>query len=180
MNIEQSIRQRLGARAISDVEISDTLWKPDFDIADRYQNFANELMRIALLGIAAYGFLIKEVYMKDVVFQARIIEDIRYFIMGSAALGISLSLALAHRFLSTSCLYYQVLIMRSLKRLENAHWTNDEKEREKIFLADMRIAQRRKSRLGHIILISSSIFFAVGFLFAIFTFYTCFHRLPKG
>ncbi|MEO6550720.1 MAG: hypothetical protein ABIN94_22130 [Ferruginibacter sp.] len=178
MGMLKNIKNRPGAKSLSDVEIFDSTWKPDFDIVDRYQSFANELMRIALLGIAGYGFLIKEVYMIDPKFYPTLKETADYFWMGSVALGISLSLVLAHRFFSTSCLFYQIMIMRSLKRLDNPHWSIEEKESERHFLKNARDIQRTKSRTSHYILVSAATFFAIGFLFIIFVFYKFFHNLP--
>ena len=177
MDLIKSVKLRTAAKSIADVEIPDASWKPDFDIADRYQNFANELMRIALLGIAAYGFLIKEAYMKDPVHYPMSKEIANYLCLGSIALCISLILVLIHRFFSTACLYHQILIMRSLKRLENPHWTIEEKEQEKNFLAQARKYQMDKSRASYFILISASIFFALGFLFIIIIFYKFFYTL---
>jgi hypothetical protein len=174
----KGIKARAAAKLLSDVEIPDSSWKPDFDLADRYQTFANELMRIALLGIAGYGFLIKEVYMKDPKFYPMLGITRDYLWLGSIALGISLCLVLTHRFLSTACLYYQVLIMRSLKRLDNTHWSVEEKEAERSFLTDARNIQRKNSRTSHFVLVSAAVFFAVGFLFVIIVFYKCFKSLP--
>jgi hypothetical protein len=179
MNILKIIRDRQAARDIKDVEIPDASWKPDFDLADRYQNFANELMRIALLGIAGYGFLLKEVYMKEAKFFSMIVDTANYIIVGSISLGLSLTLVLAHRFVSTSCLYYQILIMRGLTRIGNSNWTDKEKEDENHFLSKARKAQRKKSRLSHHILVTACIFFALGFLFVIVVFYKFFHDFPK-
>src|SRR5688572_13754073 len=101
------------------------------------------MMRIALLGLAGYGFLISQVCMKDPKLYPILKELTHYLWIGALFLGLSLSLVLAHRFLSTSCLYHQILIMRSLKRLDNSHWSEREKEKEKLFLKTARDVQRK-------------------------------------
>jgi len=48
------------ARSIADLELDDRVYKADFEITNRYQGFSKELVRISLLGLGVYGFLIKE------------------------------------------------------------------------------------------------------------------------
>lgn len=43
-------------------ELSELKYKPEMEVADRYQSFITELLRLSLLGIAAFGFLYKEVF----------------------------------------------------------------------------------------------------------------------
>jgi hypothetical protein len=167
----KNIRSRQPAKHLSDVDIPDASWKPDFDITDRYQSYANELMRLSILGIAGYGFLIKEIYMSPNrhIFNLRNQEN--YLLFGAIFLGLSLSFVLAHRFYSTQCLYYQIVIMRSLKRLGNHHWTDEEKKTEEHFLKKFRKTQTKLSLISHYIIYCSAIFFALGFLFVFIVFY---------
>jgi hypothetical protein len=171
MRVPNQIKNRVPARSLSDVEIPDSSWKPDFDIADRYQNFANELMRISLLGIAGYGFLIKEVVMADDKFFPMIGEIGKHLWIGALFLAACLSLVLVHRFLSTDCLYYQSVIMRSLKRLENQHWNETEKESERLCLDEARGIQKSKSKTSHYVLIGASVCFAIGFIYLLVVFF---------
>ena len=167
MSVFSSVKARQPGRFISDLEVPDTIWKADFDIVDRYQSFANELMRVALLGIAAYGFLIKEVCLSENSNYSveKMFTSLAGF--GLCSLTISLIFALIHRFFSTSCLFYQILIIRSLKRLENQHWSDADKDLERDFLKYVREAQRNKSRASHSILIATVVFFAIGFILMI-------------
>jgi hypothetical protein len=178
MKMSERIKLRQGSKFISDLEIPDATWKPDYDIADRYQSFANELMRISLLGIAAFGFLIKEVYMKSPQYQVMLKEVAVCVWLGFISLGICVVLALAHRFYSTACLFYQTMIMRSLKRLDNKHWDTAEKETERDFLVMARSAQRKKSDVSHRILVLTAIFFIVGFLLVSIVFYKGLFQFP--
>ena len=177
MKMLYNLRTRPGARFLTDVDIPEESWKPDFDIVDRYQNFANELMRISLLGIAGYGFLIKEICMKDPKYFTIFSGLADPVWSGAICLCISLVLVLAHRFFSTSCLFYQILIMRSLKRLNNPHWTENEKELENKFLKGARVTQRIKSRTSHFILISASVFFSIGLISVVIVFFKFFSAI---
>lgn len=176
MNITNTVNLRTGAKSLKDVEIPDASWKPDFDLADRYQCFANELMRIALLGIAGYGFLIKELCGKGNRMESGLANCLW---IGAVCLCLSLTLVLAHRFLSTSCLYCQILIMRSLKRLDNSHWTEVEKDNERKFLDNTRNAQKKKSKFSHFVLVSAATFFATGFIFVIAVFHNLLLTISK-
>ena len=179
MSMWKNIRLRPPAKSLCDVDIPDASWKPDFDVADRYQNFANELMRISLLGIAGYGFLIKEVCMKDPRFLHMLNDFGIYLIIGAISLVLSLMLVLTHRFFSTSCLYYQIMIMRSLKRLGNAHWSLEEKKKEEIHLKKTRSLQGNQAVASRVILILASVFFSLGFIFVIVLFYKFINTIPK-
>lgn len=171
MSVISNVKKRQAARYLIDIDIPESTWKPDFDLIDRYQNFANELMRISLLGIAGYGFLISEVCMKDATYSHLLRPLSSTILFGAAFLGLSLVLVLAYRFISSACLFYQVLILRSLKRLEHAHWSEVEKEKEYIFLESTRKSQRDKSLLSRKILVGSSICFAIGFISIIILFW---------
>jgi len=58
-------KKRPAARSLKDLELKEDLWKPDFDIISRYQHFETEIIRLSLLGVAGYGFLISQVRMND-------------------------------------------------------------------------------------------------------------------
>jgi len=164
------IKSRPPARSLKDVDIPDSSWKSDFEVVDKHQSLANELMRISLLGIAGYGFLIKEVFMNDKKGISCSTTEKCFFISGAIALGLCLALVLMHRFFSTTCLYYQVAIMRSLKRQENDGWTSIEKEKEKDYLEKFRKKQSRLSDRSHFVLAASAVCFALGFICVLLVF----------
>jgi hypothetical protein len=45
------------------LDLPETEYKAEMDVAARYQAFTGELLRLALLGIAVFGFLYKEVFL---------------------------------------------------------------------------------------------------------------------
>lgn len=161
------MKDRHPARSIDDMKIPDEAWKPDFEIADRYQTFSTEIMRVALLGIAGFGFLISEIAMKQYDKFCDKVASLAWLeILAVSCLGLSLACALIHRFFSTSCLYYQVQIGRGLKRAENEskQWTETELENEKGFITKFRDEQRINSTKSHKILVTSAVLLAVGYV----------------
>lgn len=155
---------------LKDVDIPEASWKADFDVVERYQSFANEMMRISLLGIAGYGFLIKEICMKDRQFYSMLQVLKSSFGIGAICFLVTLIFSLAHRFTSTACLYYQVQIMRGLKRLENPHWSDEEKKDELLFIENCRKRQREISNTSHYILITASVDLFLDFYLLLFRF----------
>ena len=43
--------------------LDERAYKPEMELADRYQAFTAEILRLSLLGIAVFGFLFKEVFL---------------------------------------------------------------------------------------------------------------------
>jgi len=168
MSIFKNVRLRVAAKSLKDVDIPDSTWKADFDIVDRYQCLGNELMRIGLLGLAGFGFLIKEILPKG---RPLTSTCSNFMLLASLLIVFCIVLILFHRFKSTNCLYCQILIMRSLKRLENSHWNEIEIEKEKDFIEKTRKIQRRVSMAAHCSLIIAAIFFAVGLLLIMLVFH---------
>ena len=169
MRFLKRVQLREPARQLSDMEVPDTAWKQDFEIADRYQAYANEILRISLLGIAGHVFLIKEVLTSKHESCHVLLRENKVPI-GAAAISlvVAAALVLAHRFFSTACLYHQVLIARSLKRISNSHWTETEIVQERQFLNFNRNQQRGDHKTSKYLLILSAVFFAIGFICVIF------------
>jgi hypothetical protein len=47
------------ATRLSDIELPEAAYKADFELGSRYGDFVKEMVRLSLLGIAGYGFLVK-------------------------------------------------------------------------------------------------------------------------
>ncbi len=85
-------------------------------VLEKYQAFSTEILRLSLLGIAGYGFLVANIALK--------IEDgglhllatgfLRplFLILGVFSLALSSLSALAHRFYSSDCLTHFVRLLR--------------------------------------------------------------------
>jgi hypothetical protein len=151
------LHNRPPAKDITDIQLEDKIYKADFEIAEKYSSYSSEIIRLTLLGIAGYGFIISDILMKlkEIASKATGISVETYNLplhvialaaVGIFAFGVSLGLSLYHRFKITSCLYDQILISRSLLRLKNSHWTEAEKEHEKKVLEKVREYQKIEAK----------------------------------
>jgi hypothetical protein len=170
-------------RSLTEVPVSEELYKADLAVTDRYQTFSTELLRLSLLGIGVFGFLLKEVILNEKVrtdYLQPFVEVRGWFVAGLAALAGSAAFALAHRYVSSDCIAYQVRYLR-LKSArdallneqgdanESARERNDEMQIEK-----GRLAVRLK-RGGHALGVSALclgigvLCIAIGFSWTIFS-----------
>lgn len=112
----------------SDLSLAEDEYRPDFDTTDRYQGFSAELLRLALLSIAGYGFLLTNVVFAGqgaprlALLSGR---SLGVMYVGIGALGFAAGAALLHRFYSTDCLSHQVTLLRLLKRRGAGEWPAD-------------------------------------------------------
>jgi hypothetical protein len=95
------VKTRIGIR------IDEKRYKPDLDLLDRYLAYSAELLRLALLGLAGYGFLLKELVYSSTPrtdFTDRLFHSRWILICGVICLGVSAALALQHRIFATDSL----------------------------------------------------------------------------
>jgi len=164
---------RIPARTLADIQLGDDSFKVDFEITDKYQAFSAELLRLSLLGIAGYGFLLSEVAMKDAATSEffKSLSNLAYVLgVGVACLGIAAGTALAHRFFSTDCLSHQITILRLLKRTESSSWTEEEKAEDRKRLERERIDQLKDLKRCKLLLIASATLLLIGAVAVAFTF----------
>jgi hypothetical protein len=147
MNELISKGRRFPAKSLADIALDEEVYAADFALGERYQAFSSEIVRLALLGIAGYGFLLAEVAPSDSIasseFFARLRQLAPLLIAGLLALGLAVGCALAHRFFSTDCLAHQITIVRLLRRREGAEWKEDERLEN-----EQRLASERKDQLA--------------------------------
>ena len=99
------------------LEVNENCYKVDLAVLERYQAFSTEVLRLSLLGIAGYGFLIS-----NVIFRVGPGQELKYLqafsnnkellAAGAIALGISAATAPGHRYFSTDCLTHFVRRLR--------------------------------------------------------------------
>jgi hypothetical protein len=163
--------ERIPARTLADIDVPDGAYKPDFELTDRFQAFATELLRLALLGIAGYGFLISEVIMKLRLASSnapsgehRLVasSDAKILVVGIVALGAAAGFALVYRLRSTNCLGRQLAIARTLKRMDQPHWDVREREVNEARLASDRAQQGRILTWCHRYLVAGVVCLAIG------------------
>lgn len=95
----------------------------DLDLADRYQSFSAELLRLSLVGIAAFGFLAKEIVAPsgksppvDPSVLSRLLESRGSLSFALAAFAIAAACALAHRYCSTDAVAHLAYMSRKRRR----------------------------------------------------------------
>lgn len=113
----------VGAARLSDIELPEASYKADFELGKRYGDFAKEMVRFALLGIAGYGFLIK-VILTPVGLRDLSVATLLLMTFGIACLVTSVGLGLYSGELNKTCLGMQITILRLLQRQESKHWTD--------------------------------------------------------
>ena len=86
--------------------VDEKVYRVDLELQDRYTAYSAEILRLALLGIAGYGFLLKDlVYAEHA--PATMVQrahEVWYLLIGGVlCLGISAVFALQHRVYATDC-----------------------------------------------------------------------------
>jgi len=155
----------IAARSISDLELDEKFYKPDLEITARFQAFSKEMVRISLLGLGVYGFLIKmavdepgqEHHFLHALREHQVIAA-----FGVAALAICAACALANGFLSAKCLGYQLTISRYFGRLEGERWDTEHKKSFKKIIEEQQKSQKSILRLGNYLLLAATIALIVG------------------
>lgn len=98
-------------------EVDEKRYKIDLELQDRYTAYSAEILRIALLGIAGYGFLVKDLIYAEHApgrFLQRAHEVWYLQIGGAICLGVSAALALQHRVYATDCVACVVAHIRKM------------------------------------------------------------------
>jgi hypothetical protein len=105
-------------------EIEEKTYQAELALLDRYQTFSAEILRIALLGLAAFGYLFKEMLLKIDWKQASCLPRVSKVLMSFsiAMFGVSAACALAHRFFSTEAarfFFYALRLEKSFAKSED-------------------------------------------------------------
>jgi hypothetical protein len=155
---------RLAARSLADISLAEEAYQADFQIADKYQGFSSELVRLSLLGIAGYGFLFAQLPPESAAaaFLGELKRSLPLLTTGIICLGVASGAALAHRFFSTDCLTHQVTILRLLRRGENAEYTSEEKVENTTLLETERRDQQADLRRCRLLIVASAAFLFAG------------------
>lgn len=92
--------------------LSETDYKPDFEIADKYISFSSELLRLSLLAISALGaFIMLSLKNGESHFSLNTTDKYLLFIT-LIAFALASGAALAHRFWASDSLSYHVAYLR--------------------------------------------------------------------
>jgi len=166
---------RLSARSIKDFEIPGEAFSADADHAKRAEDSAMELSRLSLLGIAGYGFLLKEMAMAS---SSGLLACQKYawcILAGAVLFGVATSCALVTRELSIRCSAIQIAILRTIVKLGNGGWSNAETATLNEDLQNYRSNQKDKLDkarhcllAAHLALIAGTIFTVISFGLVLF------------
>lgn len=108
----------LPEKYLSEIAIPKDVYDIDLVVLDRYQGFSAELLRLALLGLAGYGFLIGNIVFKmqtkdgSLPYLNAFIDSWPLLAIGALSLALAAMMALGHRYFSTDALTHQVRRLR--------------------------------------------------------------------
>jgi hypothetical protein len=161
---------RVPTRSIDDFVIPRDAIDADSEHAKRAEESAMELSRLSLLGIAGYGFLLKEMAMAN---SSGLVACQKYaacLVTGAALLGLATSCALWTRELSIRCSAIQIAILRTFVKLKNGGWPA---EQQKILYEDLhnyRSNQKRKLDIARHSLFVAHVALAAGTIVTVISF----------
>lgn len=133
-------------KSLSRVQIDEDLYKADFEITDRYQAFSTELLRLSLAGIAVFGFIYDRILTRLTTNQSVIpgfLSIKSLFGLSILLFAISTIFAIAHRFLSSDSMAYQISYLRLGKRIEELN--QEQLSVEELSLEKLRLIQEKKA-----------------------------------
>jgi hypothetical protein len=143
------------AKSLADICINKEAYSADLELATRSQNFTKELVRISLLGLGAYGFLLKaatgEHGSMHIVGEA-LLNHYLITLIGIAGFGFCAGSALFHGYLEVKCMHYQLTILRYFGRLEGDRWHETEKDLFRKVIEEKQKSQRFLLGIARIIL----------------------------
>ncbi|HEX9980214.1 MAG TPA: hypothetical protein VGB50_06585 [Flavobacterium sp.] len=104
----------LRTKYLCDIAVEEDHYKVDFHILDKYQGFSAEILRLALIGLAVFGFLLSDIIFKveginkTFILLDPFVENIVLFGAGALMLLAAALCALGHRYFSTDCMTHFV------------------------------------------------------------------------
>lgn len=173
MSSTQTCVDPLPARSLDDLSLDESVTGPDFKLGERYLDLSKELSRLALLGIAGYGFLIKEIAMKGESshpFLSYMVHHPYLPLLGLFSLGLSAAASLLTSQISTNCMKLQIDIVRYVKRRTNPGWTDEERVHNDLYLAERRRFQKASISRGRMCLRTAVLLLIAGTLLTVLSF----------
>lgn len=100
------------------VPIPERTIEHDLTLLERFQEFSAELLRVALIGISAIGFVVARLVLPEKDARPIVIPPIPKWLLISSliALGASAAAALAHRFYAADSMSWHLQAMRRYER----------------------------------------------------------------
>jgi hypothetical protein len=142
----------------------------DSEHAQRAADSAMELSRLSLIGIAGYGFLLKEMAMAN---SSGLLACQKYaacILAGIFFLGVATSCALYTRELTIRCSAIQIDILRTVTKLDNGDWSSANEKLLREDLETYRANQRHKLDRARHLLLSAHLALVAGTIFTVLSF----------
>ena len=158
----------LTEKYLGGLALAEDIYKVDLAVLDRYQSFSSELLRLSLLGIAGYGFLITNVVFKVTTSAGQFVfftpfSQARFVLAGGAiTLGVSATTALAHRYFSTDCITHYVRRLRQVQRLKDLSEQSEEWKKAVGIIEQEQISLKNDLSKCKWLLLFSSLFLVLG------------------
>ena len=148
------------------IEIKEAQIKYDFELLDRYQKYSSEILRLSLIGIGAYAFLLKE---GNGDFFRRIANNptSKYFSVGSiASFALAVACTLIHRYYSSDFMAYHIRFLRIKEILTNPpEWLTQADKDNATMVAEKEKSNRNAiAQLCEVMIGASAIFLGMGTL----------------
>jgi hypothetical protein len=118
------VRITVPSISIEDIKLPEDLYKADFELSGRYQEFVKEMIRFSLLGLAGYGFLIEKVVGTAHLTMMATGTTFILVLIGIFCLVCSAGVGLYCGQLNRACILMQVSILRLLQRRQADRWTD--------------------------------------------------------
>lgn len=152
--------------ALGHFPLPERTFEYDVTVSDKYQAFSAELLRLALLGIAAIGFLITNILLKSDSTTAKSSESISTevkscVIVSLICLGISAACSLLHRYFASDSIAYHLESLRLDIRQAKGDDNDASSERK---------GRRWRLKLSGILLLASGALLWLGAVFIITAF----------
>lgn len=93
--------------------LPEAAYAADFALLDKYQGFSTELLRLALLGVAVFGFLLEQFGVAWIPTGGRVLATAALVL-----LTLSAGFALAHRYLSSDGMFHHLRLLRLAQRAQ--------------------------------------------------------------
>ncbi|WP_343697871.1 hypothetical protein [Flavobacterium sp.] len=118
----------LRTKYLSSIPINEDNYKVDFIILEKYQSFSAEILRLSLLGLTVYGFLITNVIFKisenkkEYIFIKPFSINKTLLFLGAVTLILTALVSLGHRYFSTDCMTHFIRgfrLRQKISEIEN-------------------------------------------------------------
>lgn len=174
--------EHIAARQLDDISLDEKDYKADFELTEKYQGFSGELLRLSLLGIGLYGFMMAHAGSETGIGAKLIAQTLKYKEWVAVSIfmfGISSAAALGHGFFATKCLACQVQILKQLKRLECGHWSAAQEVGIRADLTKLQGKQKLVLKIGLACIMTAAVALGLGAVFVSYAFGSALFTVSK-